>query len=143
MNFGVKRSAIWFCVFTLLSFSLSCSFTKGKETAERAVIKFHNQLNAGQFHEIYAGADEGFRKASSEQDVIALFEAVRRKLGAVKSTKPTGWRVNATPMGTMVNLGYEVEFSEAKGMEEFVFHVSGDQALLFNYNVNSAALITR
>ena len=131
------------CISLLLLASTSCSLTKGKETSERAVIKFHNQLNASQFHEIYAQADEGFRKATSEPDAIALFEAVHRKLGEVKDSKMAGWRVNATPMGTMVNLGYQVEFAEGKGTEDFMFHVIGDQALLFNYNVNSPLLITK
>ena len=130
-------------IATLLVAGSSCSLTKGKETGEHAVVKFHNQLNAGQYHEIYAQADEGFRKAGTEADAVALFEAVRRKLGTVKNSNETGWHVNATPGGTKVSLAYEVEFSEGKGTEEFVFQVSGDQALLFNYNINSPLLITK
>jgi len=45
--------------------------------------------------------------------------------------------------GTMVSLAYEVEFSEGKGTEQFVFTVTADKALLFNYNVNSPLLITK
>jgi hypothetical protein len=51
--------------------------------------------------------------------------------------------VNATPTGKLVTLAYDVEFSEGKGTEQFVFHVSGDKAFLFNYNVNSPLLITK
>ena len=72
-----------------------------------------------------------------------MFEAVRRKLGTVKNSKETGWHVNATTGGAMVSLAYEVEFSEGKGTEQFVFTVTGDKALLFNYNVNSPLLITK
>jgi hypothetical protein len=107
------------------------------------VVQFHNQFNAGQYHDIYSQTDEGFQKASSEPDTIALFEAIRRKLGTVKNSNQVGWHVNATPMGTMVSLAYEVEFSEGKGTEQFVFRVSGDKASLFNYNVNSPLLITK
>ena len=121
----------------------SCSLTKGKEIGEQAAVQFHNQFNAGQYHEIYAQSDEGFRKATSEADTLALFEAVRRKLGTVKNSNQTGWHVKATPAGTMVTLVYEVEFSEGKGTEQFVFHMNGDKALLFNYNVNSPLLITK
>ncbi len=121
----------------------SCSFTKGKAIGERAVVQFHNQFNAGQYHEIYAQSDEGFRKASSEQDTLALLEAVRRKLGTVKQADQQGWHVNATPGGTMVSLAYEVEFSEGKGREDFVFKVSGDRALLYNYHISSPLLITK
>jgi hypothetical protein len=121
----------------------SCSLTKGKQIGERAVVQFHNQFNAGQYHDIYSQTDEGFQKASSEPDTIALFEAIRRKLGTVKNSNQVGWHVNATPMGTMVSLAYEVEFSEGKGTEQFVFRVSGDKASLFNYNINSPVLITK
>ncbi|HEY2975301.1 MAG TPA: hypothetical protein VGJ48_22485 [Pyrinomonadaceae bacterium] len=121
----------------------SCSLTKGKQIGEHAVVQFHNQFNAGQYHDIYSQTDEGFQKASSEPDTIALFEAIRRKLGTVKNSNQVGWHVNATPMGTMVSLAYEVEFSEGKGTEQFVFRVSGDKASLFNYNINSPVLITK
>ena len=43
----------------------------------------------------------------------------------------------------MVTLNYDTDFSEGKGTEQFVFHVTGDKALLYSYNVNSPLLITR
>jgi hypothetical protein len=107
----------------------SCSFTVN--------------INAGQFHEIYSQTDEGFTKATSEADLVALLEALRKKLGKVNRSTPGTWGVNATPQGTMVTLGYDVEFSEGKGTEQFVFRVSGDKAMLFNYHVNSPLLITK
>jgi len=121
----------------------ACSLTKGKGIAEAAVVKFHDQFNAGQYHEIYGEADEGFKKSASEDDFIALLEAVRRKLGTVKQAHSAGWGVNATPAGTMATLSYDVDFSEGKGNEQFVFRVSGDKATLYHYNVNSPLLITR
>jgi hypothetical protein len=51
--------------------------------------------------------------------------------------------VNATPAGTMVTLVYDVDFSEGKGTEQFVFRINDEKALLFNYNVNSPLLITK
>lgn len=121
----------------------SCALTKGKEIGERAVVQFHNQFNAEQYHDIYNGADEGFRKGAKESDVIALFEAVRRKLGTVKNSNPVGFNVNATPMGSTVTLQYNTEFTEGNANEQFVFVVSGDKATLYNYNINSPLLITK
>lgn len=143
MRIATRQMIFLTFIAALLLVGNSCSLTKGKEIGERAVVQFHNQFNAGQYHEIYVQSDEGFRKASSEEDTLALFEAVRRKLGTVKQANQRGWHVNATPAGTMVSLAYEVEFSEGKGTEDFVFHISGDQALLFNYHVNSPLLITK
>ena len=143
MRIEIRQILFLAFMAALLAFVNSCSLTKGKEIGEHAVVQFHNQFNAGQYHEIYAQSDEGFRKAASEADTLALFDAVRRKLGTVKNSKQTGWHVNATPTGTLVSLAYDVEFSEGKGAEQFVFHLSGDKALLFNYNVNSPLLITK
>jgi len=127
----------------VVALQLSCGVKKGKENAERAVEKFHSQLNAGQFQEIYTESDEAFRKAVTQEQALQLFDAVRRKLGTVQQAKLSGWHVNATPGGTAVTLGYEVDFSEGKGTEQFVYHVTGDKALLLNYNVNSPLLVTK
>jgi hypothetical protein len=143
MTNGVNRIPLLILLALLLAASTSCSLTKGKGIAEAAVIKFHNQYNAGQFHEIYSQADEGFKKEVNEPEFTSLLEAVRRKLGNVKQANPARWGINATTTGTMATLGYEVEFSEGKGEEQFVFHVSGDKALLYHYNVNSPLLITK
>ena len=121
----------------------SCSLTKGKGIAEAAVAKFHHQYNARQFQDIYRQADEGFKKASSESDLIALLEGLQAKLGTVKQASPSGWGINATPIGTMATLAYDVEFTEGKGTEQFVFRINGDTAFLYNYHVNSPLLITK
>lgn len=122
----------------------SCSLTKGKKIAEQAADKFHARFNAGQYHEIFSESDEVFQKATGgEASAIAVFEALRRKLGVVKQANQAGWHVNANTAGTLVSLTYEVEYSEGKGTEQFVFLVKGDKAFLFNYNVNSPLLITK
>ena len=143
MRIEISQKLKLFFIATLLMTMASCSFAKGKGFAESAVAQFHNQYNSGQFHEIYSQADEEFKKSASEAKFVELLEALRRKLGTVKQSNQAGWHVNATPMGTMVTLGYEVEFSEGKGSEQFVFRVSGDKALLYGYNVNSPLLITK
>ena len=127
----------------LLALGSACSLTKGKGIAEAAVVKFHDQFNAGQYHEIYEQADDAFKKSASEDEFVALLEAVHRKLGTVKQAHSSGWGVNATPTGTMATLSYDIDFSEGKGNEQFVFHISGDKAALYRYNVNSPLLITR
>jgi hypothetical protein len=138
-----NRKPILIVVAALLITANSCSFTKGKGIAEAAVKQFHNQFNDEKFHEIYSQADEEFKNSASEADFIALLEAVHRKLGTVKNSNPAGWRINSTTMGTITTLAYEVDFSEGKGTEEFVFRISGDKATLYHYNVNSPLLITR
>jgi hypothetical protein len=130
-------------IVALIVLTTSCSLGKGKELGANAVVQFHNQFNAGQFKEIYDQSDTAFRKAAKETDIVALLEAVRRKLGTIKQSNPIGWRVNATTTETTVSMQYNTEFTEGNATEQFVFLVSGDKAILYNYNINSPLLITR
>ena len=130
-------------VVSLLLAVGACSLAKGKGIAEAAVVRFHDQFNAGKFHDIYSETDSEFKKVSTEAEFVALLEAVRRKLGTVKQSRQAGWHVNTTPMGTVATLSYDVEFGEGKGTETFVFHISGNKAALRGYNVNSPLLITK
>jgi Protein of unknown function (DUF4019) len=130
-------------IFAVAALTVSCSLTKGKEQGERAVEQFHQQFNAGQYQEMYQQSDDKFREAATEEEFVQLLEAVKRKLGSVGKITQSGWQINATPLGTVVSLGYEVEFSDGKGVEQFSFLISGEQAKLLRYDVNSPLLITR
>lgn len=127
----------------LLMCATSCSLQKGKSTGENAVAKFHTQFNAGQFHDIYAQTDEGFRKNTSEEQMTALLGAVQRKLGLEKDANQVEWHVNATTAGTQVVLVYRTTFTEGDATEQFVFFVSGNTARMFKYNIESPLLITK
>lgn len=130
-------------VIGMAGLTTSCSFAESKAAGEAAAARFHTQFNAAQYRDIYDQAAEEFRKAAKEQDVIDLLEGVHRKLGSVKQSNPTGWRVNTTTGGTTVILEYNTEFTEGNAVEQLVFLVTGNQALLYNYNINSPLLITR
>lgn len=129
--------------FTVVALTASCSLTKGREQAERAVEQFHKQFNAGQYQEIYQQSDAKFKEAVTETEFVQLLEAIRRKLGTVENSTQIGWRVNATTMGTVAMVDYDVQFSEGKGTEQFSFLISGEQANLLRYNVDSPLLITK
>ena len=123
--------------------ALSCSFKKSKSTGESAVARFHTQFNAEQYHEMYGQTHEGFRKATTEQQMIEYLKAVHRKLGEVKDAEQTRWFVNATTAGTKVSLAYKTSFAEGEAAEQFVFLVEGDNSALYSYNVSSPILVTK
>ena len=52
MKIKIKQALSLTLIASLLVAVSSCSLTKGKEIGERAVVQFHNQFNAGQYHEI-------------------------------------------------------------------------------------------
>jgi hypothetical protein len=125
-------------------FSLnSCTPNQNKATAETAVLDFHQKLISAQYYQIYAAADPEFRNAMSESDATALFTAVNTKLGHPKSSELRNWRVNLLLNGTFVTLVYQTEFAQAAAQEEFVWRVNGNQAILYRYNINSLALVTK
>ncbi|HXG83690.1 MAG TPA: DUF3887 domain-containing protein [Pyrinomonadaceae bacterium] len=137
-----KRLALFFLV-ALISLIASCSLMKSTKPSEIAVEKFHSQYNQKQFSEIYNQADEKFKNSATEEQFLALFENLYKKLGTVKQSSQVQWNVNATTSGTFVTLTYDVEFSEGKGMEQFVYLTNGDKSALYNYNVNSPLLIAK
>src|SRR5438105_11844476 len=49
--------------------------------ADAAVERFHASLNSEHYEEIYAATDDLFRRASSRDSAVQLFEGVHRKLG--------------------------------------------------------------
>src|ERR1041385_5704317 len=130
-------------LIALLFAATSCSFTKSKQLGESAVTRFHNHFNAGEFHEIYIESDEAFQKWGTEATLTEFLSTLRRKLGTVQNAEQTGWHVNTTTNGTIVTLGYDVDFSEGKGTETLNFLIKGDKALLYKYDVDSQLLITR
>jgi len=129
-------------LLTLFS-SGGCSLLKGRELGERAVVRFHNQFNSGHYVEIYGETDEGFRKGSHESEMTALLAAVRRKLGAVKYTSQVKYNQNTTMAVTRVTMTYETEFDEGKATEQFIYHVSGDEARLYRYDIMSPLLVIK
>ena len=139
----MKQTISRLLLSTLLMCGTSCSLQKGKSTGENAVVKFHTQFNAGQYHEIYSQTDEGFRKNTSEEQMTALLGGVQRKLGLEKDTNQLEWHVNATTTGTQVLLTYRTTFTEGDATEQFVFFVSGNNARVFKYNIESPLFITK
>lgn len=123
-------------VFLFLTLSCS-SFMKGKNLAEPAVKNFHSQLNDGRYAEIYDQADDTFKKVVPKTKWIELCEKIKRKLGSFKSSKSTGIKTNTNNSGTFATITYDAEFTEGKATEEFMFRISDDKALLFNYELNS------
>ncbi|MFN7924915.1 MAG: DUF4019 domain-containing protein [Bryobacteraceae bacterium] len=133
------RAALFFAALLCLS----CNLTERVAEAKKGVERFHERLNSEQYSVIYAGADSMFRQQSSEKDFTAIVSAVHRKLGLVKQAEPGGWHVNTNANGTFVSLSYKTKFAEGDAVESFVWRVSGSEAKLVGYNINSAALITK
>jgi len=130
-------------VAALVAALCGCSMSADTATAEQAVPKFHEQLDAGHFDEIYEQAADDLKKVASQQDFVQLLEAIHRKLGDTKSADKTGWNVNYQTSGSFVTLNYKTVFAEGDAQEQFVFRLQDKAALLVGYHINSTALILK
>lgn len=130
-------------VAILIFAALGCSSADAMKKAGPAADLFHQQFNAKQYTEIYEKADDEFKKVVTQEKLNELLDAVHRKLGNFQQAKQTGWYFNTTPLGTVVTLTYDVDFSDGKGTEQFIYKVNGDAVKLLNYNINSPDFITK
>jgi|SRR5713101_3299408 len=122
----------------------SCGFLEGKDTADKAVVQFHQQFNDESYSDIYMAADADFRRATTLADLTQLFQAVHRKLGVFTSATQTNSNVFSSTSGpTSVTLVYASQFAEGKATEQFKFSVGAGKAYLVAYNINSPTLILK
>ncbi len=125
-------------------FVFGCSAGEARSRAEEELVPtFHAQYDRNQFDAIYDGATDEFRKSTSKADYDQFMNAVRKKLGRVKSTSRQTWNVNVGTGGTRVVLTYDTEFENGKGSETFTFLQAGSEPKLLGYQINSNVLVTK
>jgi hypothetical protein len=127
----------------LMSALSGCSISADTAAAERAVSKFHEQLDASRFNEIYEGSSEDLRKATTHQDMVALLEDVHRKLGPTKSSKEQTWHVNFHTSGDFVTLKYKTAYANGDMDEEFIYRMRDKTPLLAGYHFKSSAPVNK
>jgi hypothetical protein len=125
----------------LLAGLAACSSGEHLESAERAVAEFRELMSGRQFAQVYAGASEELRNASTEANLVRILDALHSKLGRTSLAEKSGWNVNFHSSGTFVSLGFKTQFEKGAGVEQFVFRISDGKARLVSYNVNSPALL--
>lgn len=111
--------------------------------AEGEVSEFHRLFETGQAAEIYLKASPQFQKAGTSAEFLAYVSAVRRKLGAMRSTEKQTWRVDYNTAGRFASLGYQTQYERGTASEQFVYLVDSGKAYLVSYNINSPDLVTR
>lgn len=121
----------------------ACSSSVDTQRADQAVSQFHQMLDTGQFEEIYSTSANDLKGVATQKDFVALLEAVHRKLGNFRSTMQTRWHVNYGTSGTFVSLTYTSVYSEGEAVEQFVYRLDDEKALLAGYHISSNTLILK
>lgn len=128
-------------VVAALAVLTGCSMSADTKLAEQGVRRFHEMLDTGQFEAIYSAADDTLKGEATQENFVALLDAVRRKLGPTKSLNQQTWHVSYNTSGTFVTLNYNTSYTEGDAVETFVYRLRDGTALLAGYHINSYALI--
>lgn len=114
---------------------------EGKSLAEPGVSGFHDKLAAKEFDRMYAEAGDAFKEAIVKEKAVALFSAIDRKLGKLRSTEQINWQVNTRNGTTYAVLVYKTLFEKGEATETFTFHISDGKAELVGYNISSLDML--
>ncbi|MEE4452608.1 DUF4019 domain-containing protein [Novosphingobium resinovorum] len=124
-----------FAVAAMLS---GCNVKESIRDAGAEVVRFHAALDAGHSQAIWDATGADMRKATTQQQFVALLDAVHRKLGRVKSSKQVGWNSNSTTGGSFMTVTNETVFERGSGTEQFVFRKEeADKLALVGYHIQS------
>ncbi len=134
---------IAFAAFALLSLSACGAMMKDKQAGEAEVARFHGLFDSDQGGAIYDNAGAELKAAASKDDFGKMIATSHQKLGNVRTSNQTGWKVNYGDSGNVVVLNYTTDFALARGEEEFVYRVDAGKPKLIGYHVTSPALRTR
>src|SRR4051812_14489347 len=105
--------AIWQCV---------SAFRTTQQQAAKAVLRFHQQMNAGDYEAILGDSDDAFRNDADQAK--QLFSAVHRKLGVAGNSQQTFMNVQATTGGKFATVTFNTPFSDGgDAVETFVWRI--------------------
>jgi hypothetical protein len=122
-----------------LGFAISCGTLQDRDTAERAVDRFHQLFNEASFSVIYNEADPQFHRSMTVPDFDQLLRAMQRDLGEFRQAR----RASFQSEGSTALLVYESEFAKSSATERFGYATRDRKAYLASYAITSPALRLR
>ncbi|MDB6077317.1 MAG: hypothetical protein JWO82_1064 [Akkermansiaceae bacterium] len=138
------KRLLFLAVSLALPFLNSCQDTlKGVSIADTKVAAIRTSYNAEDYAAIYAAADPAFKAATSQEDFLKLFTTLHEKLGKFKSATQTSGNTNTLNGATTTVLEEDTEFELAKAKETYTFTITDGKATLFNYHIESSALVSK
>ena len=116
---------------------------KFRAEAEIGIPSFHALFNQEKYSEIYSTMDKTFTEKTSEKKVNEFLGTVHRKLGNVKETQNSSWRINNLNGKYYIVLIQDTKFEDGTGTETFTYVMREGKAILQGYNINSMDLIVK
>ena len=101
------------------------------------------RLKARDFEGMYESTSDEFKAATAKAQILALFEAIDRKLGALQQAKQVNWSVSTHNLVTTVVLVYSTQFEDGEATETFTFRIEDNVPELLVYNVSSLDMLIK
>ena len=110
------------------------------QIASDAVDRFHQQLNAGDYDQIFEEATDEFRRAGSRNDLNKFFDNIRQKMGPAGKRSAAGFHVNWQNGRLWVDQVFNTQFEKGQGQEYFLWEIQQGHPHLYHYRVDSPNL---
>lgn len=134
----MNRLGRYLMAFAAAAMLGGCSIKETMRSADAAVVRFHDDLDAGRSRTIWDATGEDMRTATTQKQFVAMLDAIHRKLGNVRSSRQVGWNRNASTRGSFMTVTNETLFDRGSGTEKFVFRKGkADELALVGYHIQS------
>ena len=125
------------CTAVLIGYFVSLMWTD-KKLSDTAVARFHWELNAGGYEQIYDEATPELRASAPKAQILGVFEGVHQKLGNAVSAKFDEYKSNSTSSGTEVAGTYTSTYANGTVKETFTWMKKGNSLQLLRYHMSPA-----
>lgn len=134
-----------FCVPLLLLIGACSGSTDGRLIAEAQaeVANFHDLLQRREFDTIYQQSSTEFRAHAPREDLIALFDAIDRKLGPLQTSQQSNMSAETRNLVTTVMLEYQSRYERGEATETFTYRIRSGAPELMGYNIASLDMLIR
>ena len=113
--------------------------TEQPNPAEAEVERFHRLWNADEFKPIYDDAHISFRDSQTADVAVANLERMKQSYGQFKNSTKRSSTLTATDLSvTDLTVNYDSVYDRGSAVEVFVYRITGDRALLLNYEILSS-----
>ena len=111
-----------------------------RNRADDAALRFHEQLNLGDYKGICEDGTEPFRYPPNCEELFTTLTTIHQKLGNPISSTPKNLTGKITASGLFIIAQYESTFEKGSAIETFTWRDSRKRLETDAYNIESDAL---
>jgi hypothetical protein len=133
----IWRSCFVVTIYIALLIIGQCAsrFANNRRLTGAAIQHFHQELNNGQYHQIFNEADPGFVEGKREEDLVNFLQIIHIRFGDAGAVDLTGISTNATTNGVFTTVQCKTAFARGSALETFTWKEVGTTLRLYGYNV--------